>query len=291
MIVLPLLRTLMMAALLTGCAPAEQPANPALWRIDGPDGEHGWLFGTIHALERPARWRTAKVDEALNSSDRIVVEIANISDGAAVQKVFNQLARTPGEPPLSARLPAGEVAKLATALAKARMKDGDFGDVETWAAAMMLARADMPGVENGIDRAVIAAAAQADPPRLVEELEGAEAQLAIFDRLPEANQRALLKAVVDDEAALADDGPDLAEAWRKGDMARIARETQGGLLADPGLRAALFTGRNRAWTAQIGAMLRKGRHPFVAVGAAHMAGEEGLPAMLIAQGFTVIRVE
>jgi uncharacterized protein YbaP (TraB family) len=282
-----LLRLLPLALLLAACAPAEQDANPALWRIDGPDGEHGWLFGTIHALERPAKWRTEKVDAALKGSDRIVVEIANLADGAAVQQIFTRLATTPGEPPLSARLPASERGKLSRALAKTKMKDGDFGDVETWAAAMMLARADMPGAENGIDRAVIASAGD----RPVEELEGAEAQLAIFDRLPEPDQRALLKAVVDDEGALGDDGPDLAEAWRKGDMARIARETQGGLLADPGLRAALFTGRNRAWTAQIAAMLSRGKRPFVAVGAAHMAGPEGLPAMLIAEGFTVIRVE
>lgn len=278
---------LLAALALTACAPAEEPANPALWRIDAPGGAHGWLFGTIHALDRPAKWRTAKVDAALADSDRIVVEIANLADGAAVQKVFTRLALTPGEPPLSARLPANEGGKLAAALRKANMSESDFGDVETWAAAMMLARAEMPGTENGIDRAVIAAAGD----RPVEELEGAEAQLAIFDRLPEPSQRALLKAVVDDEGALNDEGPDLARAWRTGDMATIARETQGGFLADPGLRAALFTGRNRAWSRQIAAMLQKGHHPFVAVGAAHMAGPEGLPAMLIAQGFTVIRVE
>jgi uncharacterized protein YbaP (TraB family) len=275
------------ALLLAACAPAAEPASPALWRVEAPNGAHGWLFGTIHALEKPAAWRTPKVDEALNGSDRVVVEIANLADGAAVQKVFQRMALTPGEPPLSARLPATEAPKLAKALAKARMKDGDFGDVETWAAAMMLARADMPGIENGIDRAVIAAA----DGKPVEELEGAEAQLAIFDRLPDASQRALLKAVVDDEGALNDEGPDLARAWRRGDMATIAKETQGGLLADPGLREALFTARNRAWSRQIADMLARRHRPFVAVGAAHMAGPEGLPAMLIAQGFTVIRVE
>jgi uncharacterized protein YbaP (TraB family) len=269
-----------------GCRAAPLPAKPALWEVTGPNGQRGWLFGTIHALPRPAAWRSPTIDSALNGSDRIVVEIAEVGDGAAMQREFATLARTPGQPPLASKLPAALRGKLAQELKEAGLDDSRFADLETWAAALTLARAGAKDMDsaNGIDRAVVALSGK----RPVIELEGTRAQLGIFDGLPEAEQRDLLAAVVGDPDQ---DSDSPFEAWLKGDMAAIERDTHRGLLADPELRQALFTARNQAWTDKITAMLRSGQKPFVAVGGAHMAGAEGLPALLAARGYRVTRAE
>ena len=256
------------------------PAKPALWEVTGPKGERAWLFGTIHTLPRPAAWHSPAIDKALAGSDRIVVEIAGHDQG-----VFAELSRTPGQPPLASKVPPALRDKLAARLKAVNLDEKAFAEVETWAAALTLAQASAKDAnpENGIDRAVVALAGK----RPVVELEGTRAQLGIFDGLPEAEQRDLLAAVVA-EPDRAADSP--AEAWLKGDMAAIERETHRGLLADPELRQALFTARNRAWTDRIAAMIDAGGRPFVAVGGAHMAGSEGLPALLAARGYTVRRV-
>lgn len=276
----------LLAVALSACSPAPREANPALWRVEDGHGHAGWLFGTIHSSDRPLHWRTAKVGAAFERSGTILVEVGNLANEAEVAATFSRLARSEGEPPLSARIdPAGRPA-LATLLKKAGRADGDFAGLDTWAAALTLARAGAKDEDarNGVDRSVIAAAGR----RPVVELEGAAAQLGLFDALPEREQRDLLSAVVVEAAA---PDRDLAKSWRTGDMAAIEKETRSGLLADPELREVLFTGRNRRWSARIAQAVRSGQKPFVAVGAAHMAGPEGLPAMLAAQGFTVTRVE
>ena len=57
------------------------------------------------------------------------------------------------------------------------------------------------------------------------------------------------------------------------------------------LREALQSGRNRQWAPRIAALIESGRRPFVAVGTAHLFGEDSLPALLEAQGYTVRRIQ
>ena len=62
-------------------------------------------------------------------------------------------------------------------------------------------------------------------------------------------------------------------------------------MADVELRAAILTGRNDAWLVKLLPMLEQREKPFVAVGAAHLVGPDGLPALLEAQGYTVKRLQ
>ena len=57
------------------------------------------------------------------------------------------------------------------------------------------------------------------------------------------------------------------------------------------LREALLLARNRQWMPRIAALVREGKRPLVAVGAGHMLGAEGLPALLSARGFAVRRIQ
>lgn len=278
--------TLTLAA--AACKPAPQ-VTPAMWEVTGPNGQRAWLFGTIHALPDPVDWRSDKVDAALDASNRLMLEVARIDDGAALAGTFARLGHSGGLPPLAERVPAGERAGLERVLADLGLT-GKLDGLETWAAALTIQQviSARSGLDtgNGVDRALVA-----DYGKALGEFEGAEAQLGIFDRLAEADQLELLRAVVRGAGAPMDDARRLEQAWAKGDMAAITAETNSDFLNDPELRAALLTGRNKAWAERLRQVMAAGERPFVAVGAAHLAGPEGLPALLAAQGYTVRRVQ
>jgi uncharacterized protein YbaP (TraB family) len=284
----PLLALLLTFAL-AACSPQPQPARPAFWQVTGPNGEKAWLLGTIHALPQPAAWRSPAIDKAFAEADSVAVEVSGLGDAAAMSSAYARLSASAGLPPLAQRIDPAMRAALAERLKRAGQSEADYANTETWGAALMLARADATPEDsaNGIDRAVLRLARG----KRVIEFEGAEAQFGIFDALPETEQRDLLEAVLREGAAPAGAGADLAEAWRRGDFAAIEAETHRGLLADPELRAALFTGRNRTWADRMASEFSAGHKLFVAVGAAHMAGKDGLAAMLAARGFKVERLQ
>ncbi|MFM5884810.1 MAG: TraB/GumN family protein [Novosphingobium sp.] len=278
------------ALALLGCRQPEA-VHPALWQVDGPKGEKAWLLGTIHALPAPVNWHSPRIDGALAASDRIVLEVARIDNDAAVAQTFAALGTAPSPSPLRSRLPGEAQADYDAYLKRYGVKDASLAAMDTWAGALVLAQAAQQGAgsdsANGVDRAVKAEARG----RPVEEFEGADAQLRIFEALPEAEQRDLLLTVIADTGDVRSQTRQMERAWGRGDLAAIETETTRGMLADPELRAALLTGRNRAWLGQLTAMLGKGQRPFVAVGMAHLVGPDGLPALLTARGYRVTRVQ
>ena len=262
----------------------EWPApSPALWEVSGPQGEKGWLFGTIHAFPDGAEWRTPLFEAAIGQAGLLVVEVSNLGDAEVASQAFTAFAAGRELPPLLSRVPAEHRPTLAAALERADIDESDLAATDSWAAALLIANATRTGrAANGVDRALLSLGLPAIA------LESYPMQFSIFDRLePEEQQGLLIEAARNDPATELT----LVEAWIGGDIAAIERETQAGFLADPELRDALLVKRNLAWTDRIEPLLAEGRRPFVAVGTAHLIGPDGLVALLEARGYAVRRLQ
>jgi len=278
---------------LAGCrdapdsAAAQAPPNPLLYEIASADGAvEGWIIGTIHALPDGTKWRTPTIARVVGQADLLVVEIGNLH-GKDGPSLYSSLAHTPGLPAIEARVPSALKPQLAAMMERSDLDNDDFTALESWAAAITLARIDATGdPANGVDRALIADFAG----RPVRELEGIRAQLAIFDALPEAEQRSMLAAVLRESVTARKDPARLQRAWLAGDATTIEQSTRGGFLADPALRQALLVGRNRRWIKALVPVLADTPRPLIAVGTAHLVGPEGLVARLGEHGYHVRRV-
>jgi hypothetical protein len=270
--------------------PPDEPAKVALWAISDSTGVHGWLLGTVHSLPPGTRWRRPAIDSAIAEADRLVLEIGEPLDQQVAGEALGRLAFTPGLPPPSERVSPGFSGDLSKVYKELSLNDGQFKDQESWAVALQIAA--IGGLKQGMEpgsgvepelRKVIGA-------KPVTGLETIDGQFGIFDALPPRAQTVLLEQVAREAADSRDDDKDMLALWLRGDELGIAREAQTGFLAEPALRSALLTQRNLAWADQINAMLKAGTRPFIAVGAAHVAGVDGLPRLLEARGWLVKRV-
>lgn len=279
---------------LAGCsdAPGEDtggpPPSPLLYEIANADGGvEGWMFGTIHALPPGTSWRTPAIDRVSEIADILVVEIAALDDRQGLAATFAALGTTPGQLPLDQRVPAPLHAQLAVLLERGNLDADQFTSTESWAAALMLAQINAEGdPDYGVDRALI----REFPAERVREFEGARGQLAIFDTLPEPEQRELIAAVVMEADVSRTRARSLRRAWLTGDEAALIETTTTGIMADAELREALLLARNRRWDAAIAAMLDQAERPLIAVGTAHLVGPEGLVARLESRGYRVNRL-
>lgn len=275
------------ALTLAGCGEPEREwprPSPALWELAGPNGEQGWLFGTIHALPDGASWRTPALERAFARSDLLLVEIANLTDPEAGKKAFEAYAKGSPHPALSMRVAEADRPAVVALVARAGMSDTEFWDVKTWAAALMLSNAVREGeAANGVDRALLA---EGKP---VEALESYADQFARFDALDEAQESALLVGIAREAGAEAEEAN--VEAWLTGDIPALEARMAQSLVNRPDLRDVLVSERNRAFATRIALALEQGRRPFVAVGAGHMLGADGLPSLLAARGYAVERIQ
>jgi len=271
---------------------AEGAPRPAMWKVSDPDTTI-YLFGTIHMLPKDFNWRTKKFDAAVASADTLVLEIADQQDQRKVAATFQQMATTPGLPPLPERIAAEQRPALSELMRKAKLVDGQLDSFETWAAALTLGVSLYNGIgataEDGVERQLTVQFSKDGKP--IEGLETTPQQLGYFDKMPETSQRVLLASIVQEAEESSDQFREMTSAWSRGDLKKIAMTFDDELRLSPELADVLLRQRNANWAGWLEKRLDQPGTIMVAVGAGHLAGKDSVVEMLEAKGLKVERVQ
>lgn len=269
------------------------PGNPALWRVVSAKGGTAYLFGSVHLLPPDAQWQGPAIDATVADSDRLVLEVAELEDQRAVTETFAQMGIAHGLPPFMKRIPPRLRRPARQLAAEAGIPFSVLDGMKSWAAALALAsaaNADMGlSREAGVEHVLQYRFESQGKP--VGGLETVAKQFGLFDALPESEQRLLLADIVGNAQNGQADYTRMLDNWMAGRSDKLLEESNDGMLASPAIREALLDGRNRAWAAAIAAMIDKGQHPLIAVGAGHLAGPGGVPELLKLKGYAVERVQ
>ena len=286
------------AALLTlgsasAASSAPYAARPALWAVSDADTTV-YLFGTIHLLPENYQWRSAKIDQAVSSSNQLVVEtIIDDKDPMKLFQVLMSIGMSPGQPPLATRVPAAKQAALADAVKKSGVPPQVLDRMETWAAAFILLGNQFRELglkgEEGVEMVLRNSFTSQGKP--IGELETNLQQLSFFDKLPEEAQRQLLEGAIDPSSATRDEFRAMLKAWVNGDVNAIARSFNQDLSGSPALEQALLKRRNANWSKWIEGRLQQPGSIMVAVGAGHLAGRGSVIDLLKKDGYKVRRLQ
>jgi len=276
-------------------------ADPALWVVKGTDSTV-YLFGSIHAVNPNQTWRTPAIDRAFRESAELWLEIPFpvTSKGSAQPftpeeaQHMNQLMATLGTtvdgPPLSSRLTPSEAAQLAVYLP---LPTARTDRMRPWMAASLVGAT----LVNKLGLSVTSAADYALDQDAIADgkpvygFETFEQQLHFFaDLSPEEELDYLRQTLAD-----AGEGRALLEVmereWLAGDDKALTKTAVGELHDKwPLIYRRFVVDRNKSWIPRIETMLKSSGVRFVVVGGAHLLGPDGVPALLKADGWKVVRV-
>ena len=264
--------------------------GPALWVIRDADSTI-YLYGAIHMLKDGTAWGSDKVDAAFDSASNVWFEVTNPDDQSALGPLFQQYAMSPDKP-LSSWLTPQEQATLDTAVRAVGMSPAQIDPARPWFAALMIATGPLTAAgfapENSVELNLRARALAAG--KSIHGLETLDQQVGGLARMSDEGQMIYLRSYLSTYATAADQMQRAVAGWSTGDTTAMDRFAfENGRAISEEVHQIFLAKRNADWADQIESLLKGSGVSFIAVGAAHLAGDDSLQAQLAAKGITVTR--
>jgi uncharacterized protein YbaP (TraB family) len=278
------------------CAPGRASAADTrlpLWEVRS-DKSAVYLFGTIHVGKREFYPLPAPVESAYRRAAAVALEIDSTDTQALTAAISAGLYTPPDR--LSDHLSAELQSRLKQAIGRFGIPDQQLQVMKPF--MVMLTLTSLEYSRLGYDATLgldvhFADRATKDSKKIIA-LESAASQFAMMNSLSAELQQELLDVTLrelenNEVPALIQT---MVSSWTTSDLGQLERvlgAEEKKLSKD---RASEFhdkflTRRNQAMAEKIAAMLRDKPEVFVAVGAAHLLGEDGIVALLRKKGYQV----
>lgn len=283
-------------------AEAEAVANGKgrLWRVEKPGAPPSWLFGTMHVTDPRVTQMPEAAQAAFDQAGTVVIETIEILDPVKAQAALlmrPELTMFTDGATLSNYLNAEDLGVVEAELSRRGIPLALVSRMKPWMIAGMVALPDCELARKASGAEFldirIANAAKTEGKQLLG-LESIGEQMAAMADLPmEFHVRGLVETI-----KLADLMPDImatmTELYLSGDIALIMpviraaspESAEDDAAAYAEFEERIVRVRNHLMAERAGPILDRGG-AFIAVGALHLPGDEGLVALLRKAGYTV----
>ncbi|PVV27025.1 MAG: hypothetical protein B6D79_04435 [gamma proteobacterium symbiont of Ctena orbiculata] len=258
-----------------------------LWQIKGSNVD-SCLFGTIHSEDPRVTRLPEAVETYFNNADILMLEMSlDLMTSARVAGLMLQDA----DGSLSKQVGESLAQEATEAMQSLGVPPQVTEFLQPWAVVMTLSA---PPQVSGqfLDKQLYSKAIEAG--KQFQPLESPEEQISVFTSMTIKEQKSLLHNVLDEYQSYPGMYEQLTKAYLARDLDKLVEISFANPMSDdPALQdkvmEQLLTRRNHRMLERMEAYFNQGK-VFIAVGALHLVGEEGLISLLRQRGYTVSRI-
>lgn len=273
--------------LVSGLSAKAQNEESLLWKVSGKDlPAPSYLFGTMHLVCKADVPLSPSLRQAIAASEALVMEMDLSDPQVAQQAMMGGL--NPGMKNIAEELSEADQQLINDFLREHYTMDlNQVGVFKPFIIMTMVIPSYLDCETTSMEEEVMALALPDSLPLIG--LEDARFQLSLFDSLPHAEMMELMVSTFREFEEDKQDFVQMTEDYAAGRLTALYEQ----IIEDPSMRVMrerLLDSRNRNWVPLLEAAMQE-RPVMVAVGAGHLAGGQGLIALLRAQGYTVEAVK
>ena len=296
MMTLPkLIRCLFLGFLLSLCLfvniglSQETDSKNTLWRVHSKENSV-YLLGSIHLFKRENYPLNKAIEKAFKDSQTLVLEVdmKSMTDPVTQQMMLSKGMLPQGDS-LDKRI-SQETYELAERKTKELGLDiSALKQFKPWFFAMTITLVKLKSLgfnpQDGLDTYLFARAKESG--KQILGFETFRQQLEMLDTLSTVNQDKLLCQTFKDLDILANEMDIILKAWSSGDIKILESSMLKSFNEYPVLFEKLIAERNKNWVKKIESFLKTNNNYLVVVGAAHLAGKQGVVELLKEKGYSV----
>lgn len=267
----------------------EKKEMSLLWRIDGKRvKEPAYLFGTMHMIQKEYWLFPESLEKRISEADKIVMEIAGLPSPSEAMELVMLKEGTFFDFFNEAQLDSVYTFLEEKAGLKKEMVDLSFSKMKPFA-VVQLATAQQFSGETESYELTIQNIAKKNGIELLG-LETAREQMAIFDKLTKEEQTEMVMQTIKTFDEYDDEIDEMQTLYvrQRIDSLYLLIKNEAHKLGPT--EAQLLDNRNQHWIPQIKDIVKKYK-AFIAVGAAHLGGPEGVIALLRKEGYTLTPIK
>jgi len=284
-----MLRLLFLFVLLANYATAQVPKNALLWEVKSKDGKSlSYIYGTMHLMDAKLFYFPKKLEKLLLKSDVLCMEIANLNDpDLSPDALFLK------DESLSDYFNTEQMDSIyrwaeQSMLMNKEQFDTNFNKAKPFLLMQFLLQSSLPENSKSYEKEFENLAIKNKIS--ITGLESVTEQLNLFTSLNKKEQTEMVMSSLREEAEAKNSFEQMQQIYLTQNLDNLYTFMKKESNSPIANSRVFLENRNQNWIPQMEKMMEN-KSVFFAVGAAHLAGPEGVIELLIKKGFTLTPIK